>query len=96
MSHRHRHRDITIKGVVCPTEWNDEGRVERISIMTLDEDEYEVSKEGAGLDLIEFTNRVVTARGQILPEFRKRRVVRIKTFSVSVAREPEIPRPNPL
>jgi hypothetical protein len=94
MSHGHRHRNITIRGVVCPIEWSDEGRVERISIMTWDEDEYEVSPEDAGQDLVEYTNRVVTARGHVLPEFRKRKVIQIKSFSVSTLQEPEIPSLN--
>jgi hypothetical protein len=91
MSHGHRYRYITIKGIVCPTEWNAGGEVERVSIMTWDEDEYDVLQEDAGRDLIEYTNRAVTARGQILPEFRKRKVIRIKSFSVSTSRGIETP-----
>lgn len=91
MNNGHRHRNITIQGIVCPTGWGDEGEIERVSIMTWDEDEYEVALEDVGRDLIEYPHRAVTARGQVVPEFRKRKVIRIKSFSVSVSQDTETP-----
>ena len=87
MSHGRRHRNVTIKGIVCPTGWSKGGEIERVSIMTLDEDEYEVVLEDIGRDLIEFPHRTVTARGHIVPEFRKRKLIQIKSFSISSAQD---------
>jgi hypothetical protein len=55
--------------------------------MTWDEDEYEVVLEDIGRDLIEFPHRTVTARGHIVPEFRKRKLIQIKSFSVSSSQD---------
>jgi len=91
MSHGHCHRNITIQGIVCPTGWSDGGQIERVSIMTWDEDEYEVMLEGVGRDLIEHPHRAVTVRGQVMAEFRKRKMIRIKSFSLSASRDSEMP-----
>ena len=82
MSHGHRHHNFTVEGIVCPTGWSAWGEVEGVSIMTWDEDEYEVSLEGVGRDLIEYLHRAVAVRGQILPDFRRRKVIRVKRFSI--------------
>lgn len=82
MSHGDRHLNITVKGIICPTRWSREGEIERVSIMTRDEDAFEVMPEGVGRDLIYYPHRAVTASGFIVRDFQKRRMIRIQSFSV--------------
>jgi hypothetical protein len=82
MSLEDRHRSITIRGLVCPSEWDTENRVCRVSILTFDDDEYEVEPRDAGEYLLQHARQEVMARGHLLPGFRKRKVVLIKSFTV--------------
>ena len=82
MSLKDRHRSITIRGLVCPTDWDSLDRVHRVSILTCDEDEYEVEAVDAGELLTQQAGVEVLARGHLLSDYRKRKVIRIKSFTV--------------
>ena len=82
MSLKDRHRSLTIRGLVCPTDWDSLDRVQRVSIFIFDEDEYEVEPEDADELLMQQPGVQILARGHLLSDYRKRKVVRIKSFTV--------------
>jgi hypothetical protein len=82
MSLKDRQRSITIRGLVCPSEWDAESNVCRVTINTFDDDEYEVESRDAGDYLLQQTGQEVMARGHLLPGFRKRKVILVKSFTV--------------
>jgi hypothetical protein len=67
---------------VCATEWDSGGNPCGVSIFTFDEDEYEIEPQGAGTYLHEHTGQEVVVRGHLTPDFRRRKVVLVKSFTV--------------
>jgi len=82
MSIQERHRSITVRGIVCPSGWDEENQVSRVSIFTFDEDEYEIEPGDAGEYLLGHTGLEVAARGQLLAGTRRRKIMRVKSFTV--------------
>jgi hypothetical protein len=82
MSIRDRHRSITVRGLVCPSEWDSEGNASRVSIFTFDDDEYEVEPLDAGNYLLSRVGEEVLVRGRLAPGFRRRKIVLVKSFTV--------------
>ena len=81
MSIRDRHRSITLRGLVVPSEWDSQGNASRVSIFTFDDDEYEVEPLDAGRYLLGYTGLEVMARGHLVSGFRRRKIVLIKSFT---------------
>lgn len=82
MSLKDRQRSITIRGLVCPSEWDAESKVCGVTINTFDDDEYEVEPRDAGEYLLQHTGEEVMARGHLQPGYRKRKVILVKSFTV--------------
>jgi hypothetical protein len=82
MSLRDRHRSTTVRGLVSPSEWDGENNVSRVSILTFDDDEYEVEPLDAGRHLVNYAGLEVMARGHLAPEVRKRKVILVRSFTV--------------
>jgi hypothetical protein len=82
MSIKDRHRSITVRGLVVPSEWDGEGNPSRASIFTFDEDEYEIDPQAAGSYLLDHAGQEVMVRGHLAPGFRRRKVVLVKSFTV--------------
>jgi hypothetical protein len=82
MSIKDRHRSITVRGLVVPSDWDSEGNPSRASIFTFDEDEYEIDPQAAGEYLLDHTGEEVMVRGHLSPGFRRRKVVLVKSFTV--------------
>jgi hypothetical protein len=82
MSLKDRHQSITIRGIVCHSDWNEDNQACRVSIFTFDDDEYEVAAEDEAEFLLHQTGVEVMARGHLLPEHKDRKVIRIKSLTV--------------
>ena len=82
MRDRERFRNITVRGLVFPSEWDADNKVSRVSIFTFDDDEYEVASCDAGEYLLDHVQSEVMARGHLLPGYRKRKIICIKSFTV--------------
>ena len=55
----------TIQGIVIPAEWDDEGSVMTVFIMSKDELSYRVEKSASGKELLKFLQQEVTVSGKI-------------------------------
>jgi len=61
-------KQITIRGLIVPSEWDDKGNVTSISISTFHEDEYVVDKDSAGKKLLPYMREGVEASGFVREE----------------------------
>jgi hypothetical protein len=89
MGHGNRHHSVTIRGLVTPSAWDENDQVCGVSILTFDDDEFEVEPVDAGEYLISYIRQEVMARGHLVPAYRKRKVIRIKSFTVFGEDAPE-------
>jgi hypothetical protein len=79
---KEKHRSITLRGIVCPSDWGDDNDVSCVSILTFDDDEFEVEPSDAGAYLIEHLRCEVLARGRVVDASRRRKLFRVKSFTV--------------
>lgn len=77
-----RHQSITIRGIVCHSDWDDDARASQVSIFTFDDDEYVVAPEDEGEFLLHRTGVEVMAKGHLLSEDADRKVIRITSLTV--------------
>ena len=82
MSISDRHRSVTVRGLVCPSEWDQDDNPCRVSILTFDDDEYEIEPDDAGSYLLGHAGQEVMVRGHLAPGYRRRKVVLVKSFTV--------------
>jgi hypothetical protein len=78
---KERAKMSTIRGVVIPMDWDEQGNVVRIAISSHDEKEYLVDKEGKGYELLALIRKEVEVGGEIKEEDR-RKVIRVKKYHV--------------
>jgi hypothetical protein len=62
------HKQITIRGIIVPSEWDDTGNVTSISISTFNEDEYLVDKDSISKKLQYYMREGVEASGFVREE----------------------------
>ena len=85
---RRRNKTGTIRGVVIPMDWDDQGNVVRIAISSHDEEEYMVAREGKGGELLAFIRREVEVGGEIKEEDHKK-VISVTKYRLTKAEESE-------
>ena len=76
----------TIQGIVIPAEWDDEGSVLTVFIMSKDESSYRVENTASGKELFKFLQQEVMAIGNIKPLNAGKFTIRIVDYML----------PNPL
>jgi len=77
---------ITIQGIVIPAEWDDEGSVLTVFIMSKDELSYRVENTASGKELFKFIQQEVVATGNIKQLSAEKFTIRIVDYQL----------PNPL
>lgn len=74
--------ELILRGIVVPTDWDGDGVVRRVSILTSDEGEYDVVPRGAGARLATHLRCEVLARAVHAGPGASSREVRITSFAV--------------
>ncbi|ACN14438.1 hypothetical protein HRM2_13270 [Desulforapulum autotrophicum HRM2] len=74
-------QEITIYGIVVPTDWDDQGNILKIAIATYDEGKIIVAPDDRGLALMSCLRKTVQARG-ILRQNNGSREMEIHTFAM--------------
>ncbi len=83
MTSRHPSVDeVTLRGLVCPSAWHEDLSVSRVSILTFDDDEYEVADNEAGTALLNHIRHEVLVRGRLLTQHTRRKVILIRELTV--------------
>jgi hypothetical protein len=74
--------EVTVRGIVVPTEWNTEGRVLRVAILTSDEQQYDVADSGPGKHLLGALREEIEACVRIIKGKGCRRTVTVVSYDV--------------
>lgn len=74
---------IIIRGLVTPTDWDDDGKVVDVSINAFDEEEYPVYLDTKGRKLISFVREEVEVKGILMGVGEKR----LKVLSHNLVKE---------
>jgi hypothetical protein len=83
-----RKKATVVKGVVVPTDWDEQGNVVALAISSNDEKEYVVDKKGKGKDLLGLIRKEVEVTG-VISEEDDRAVIRVSKYSLAERSEPE-------
>lgn len=66
----------TVRGLIIPVDWDQEGNVVELALSSYDEREYRIEKQDKGIELFKFIREEVEVTGSIVEEKGK------KTFKV--------------
>ena len=83
MQHSDR-KQVKIRGIIVPSEWDEKGTVISISLSTFDEDEYLIEKDEKGGQLLLLIREEVEVRG-IVREEDGNKIIRIKKYHLNNA-----------
>jgi len=75
--------EITIKGSVYGTEWNDKGEVTAVSIVTTEGDELFVTHDAKGDELLKLVEQNVLVTGAVLLDDKGKKNFTIYKYEVS-------------
>jgi tartrate dehydratase beta subunit/fumarate hydratase class I family protein len=75
--------EITIKGSVYGTEWNDKGEVTAVSIVTTEGDELFVTHDDKGDELLKLVEQNVLVTGAVLLDDKGKKNFTIHKYEVS-------------
>ncbi len=79
-------RPTTIRGIVLPVVWDERGNGVDFAILTHDEDEYRIAKNGKGRDLMAYVREEVEVRGLVSRD-RNGKTISVKGYSLKRASE---------
>ena len=71
-----------IKGIVIPVDWDPNGKVRMIGVLTDDEGEYEVAPGGAGEQLVAHLRSEILAEAVLLDPAGPVKRVRVDSFAI--------------
>ena len=75
------HKQITIRGLILPSEWDDAGNAISISISAFNEDEYLVDRDSVSKKLLSYIREGVEASGFVREEEGIKRI-KIKKYRI--------------
>jgi len=73
-------RTPTIKGIIIPCHWDENGNIKEVSLHTADEKEYRVEHGGVGGELLAHIHQQVEASGIIRERSDGRLCISIRSF----------------
>ncbi len=72
---------ITIRGLIMPADWDEEGNINAVAISTFEEDQYLVLNDEKGEQLLPLIRQEVKITGE-LGQKGGRKTIKLKTFSL--------------
>jgi hypothetical protein len=84
-----KRREVTLRGIVVPIEWDRRGMALQVAILTPDEGEYVVAEGDAGARLRRCLREEVLARGLLRDHTADRKSVTVLSFSIVGRYEPD-------
>jgi hypothetical protein len=82
MTGDHTERRVLLKGTVIPVDWDENGSIRTIGILTDDEGEYEVAPGGSGDQLKAQVRSEVLAEADLLNTAGRVKQVRVNSFAI--------------
>ena len=75
-----RKREPKIKGIIIPSNWDEEGNIKGVSLHTADEKEYLVEYGGVGMELLTCIHYKVAATGKIRERLDGRLYINVRSY----------------
>jgi hypothetical protein len=72
-------KPLTIKGIVIPVDWDEEGKVVAAAISTHDEDEYLIDPNYKGKELLHFVREEVEVSG-VAKENKDKKIIAVQKY----------------
>jgi hypothetical protein len=72
---------VTLRGVVIPVQWDDEGNATAVALSAYDEDEYFIDRGGEGVRLMADMRKRVEVQGMVREE-AGRKIITVKAYSL--------------
>jgi hypothetical protein len=72
---------IRIRGIVIPTEWDEQGNVAAVSIAAHNEEEYRVGMDDKGKELVVFLREQVEVSG-FVREHQDKKIIKVERYSL--------------
>jgi len=82
MGNDHPPHELTVRGIVVPTEWDSRGKALRVAILTADEMQYDVNNNDLGRLLLRMLREEITALVRIDLDQQNRRRVTILSYEI--------------
>jgi hypothetical protein len=77
------HRFTTIRGILVPADWDEEGNAVAVAISTLGEDEYVIEPDPKGQELLRLLRQEVEVIGFVRKGKKDRRTISIKSYALA-------------
>ena len=72
-------KPLTIKGIVIPVDWDEEGKVVAAAISTHNEDEYLIDNDYKGEELLHFVQEEVEVSG-VAKENKDKKIIAVQKY----------------
>ena len=72
---------ITIRGIILPADWDEEGNIIKVLLSTPEEEEYLLLTDFKKEDLLTYLRKTVEVTGSITADGKKQNII-VETFSV--------------
>lgn len=69
-----------ILGIILPSQWDENGKVTRISINTRDEEEYDIDYSGSGKELLNHLQQIVEIECKLMQRIGGQQYVKVFTY----------------
>jgi hypothetical protein len=79
MPHPLNDRKVAVKGILLPSEWDENGAVIALTLFTFDEDEYKVDRSETTRELLDVLQQELLVEGSYRWE-QDRKIIRITEF----------------
>jgi len=76
-------RFTTIRGILVPTDWDEDGNALAVAVSTLGENEYVVEPDSKGQELLRLLRQEVEVVGLVKKGRNDRRVITVKSYALS-------------
>ncbi|MEW6440161.1 MAG: hypothetical protein AB1640_04425 [bacterium] len=73
---------VRMRGIVTPSDWDEQNQVTAITLATVDEQEYRIHQDNKGKQLLRMLRREVEVCGVVGTDGAGNRMVRVMTYDV--------------
>ena len=77
-------RLITVRGILIPVDWDEEGNALAAAISGLDEQEYLIEQDAKGKELLGLMRREIEVRGMVSKAIKGRKRIKVKSYGLKM------------
>ena len=73
---------VTVRGIVIPVDWDEEGNALAAAISGSDEQEYLIEQNAKGKKLLGFIRQEIEVSGVLKKAIKGRKIIKVKTYGL--------------